>query len=79
MVVNDGDVGIWCSLGKNVFVSILWYFLSSPLWGLRTRSDGGVRGHEVSVLVFSGHPGSMGRGNNHFLRLLDVAHRPDQA
>ena len=32
--MNDGDVGISCSLGKNVFVSILLViFLRNPLRG----------------------------------------------
>ena len=57
--MNDGDVGIWFSLGKNVFVSIPFViFQGSPLRGSAdqvqgpgpgTRSDGGVRGPGISV------------------------------
>ena len=43
MVVNDGDVGIWCSPGNNGFVSIsLVIFLGSPPRGVsrNRKSDG---------------------------------------
>ena len=54
MVVNDGDVGIWCSLGKNVFVSILLViFLGSLLKGSADQVHG--PGPMVGS-VFSGHP-----------------------
>ena len=48
MVVNDGDLRIWSSLGKNVFISIpLVIFLGSP---------GPMVGSVDRESVFSGHP-----------------------
>ena len=32
VVVNDGDAGIWCNLGKNVFVSIPLVIFLGSLW-----------------------------------------------
>lgn len=54
--MNDGDVGIWCSLAQNVPVSIpLVVFHGSPLREVRRPGPRALTiGHGRSL--FSGHP-----------------------
>ena len=58
--MNDGDVGIWCGLGKNVFASIpLVIFLGSPMVGPV------YRGSVFSVTQSAGHKISASTGIPH--------------
>ena len=57
--MNDGNVGIWCSLGKKVFVLIpLVIFLCSPLRrsAQQVHGPGPMVGSMDQGSVFLGHP-----------------------
>ena len=57
--MNEGDAGIWCSLGKYVFLAIpLVIFIGSLLRGSsdQVHGPGPMVGSVDRGSVFSGHP-----------------------